>query len=109
MAKKTVKIRLTNDRGVRTYLLLNYFSKRRGEKKRMVDNYYLTENSRWATPIPVGEAQRWMREAKYIAGIDGDVIEKAEYILHGKPTTLRAAGLRKPRKKVANCQGLSKI
>ena len=35
-----------------------------------------------------------MREAKFLAGCDGDVIEKGEYILNGKPTTLKAAGLR---------------
>lgn len=88
---KNVKIRLTTDRGHYLYLLINYFPKRNGV--RMVDNYYLTENARWATAVPVNSARKWMREAKYIAGEDGDVIEKGEYLLGSKPTTLKAAGL----------------
>ncbi len=96
MKTKSVKIRLTNDMGKRLYLTINYFPKRRGGG---VDNFYLTENARWATAVPVKEARRWMREAKYLAGSDGDVIEKGEYILGGKPTTLAAAGLRKSVKK----------
>ena len=91
---KKVKIRLINDRGVHLYLTINYFPKKSWQKTRMVDNCYLTDNPRWATAVPVAEARRWMREAKYLAGYDGDVIEKAEYMLGGKPTTLKAAGLR---------------
>ena len=91
---KNVKIRLTNDRGHYLYLLINYFKIGGRKARKHVDNYYLTENARWATAVPVKEARRWMREAKYIAGEDGDVIEKGEYLLGGKPTTLKAAGLR---------------
>ena len=91
---KNVKIRLTTDRGQHLYLLINYFKIGGRKPRKYVDNYYLTENAQWATAVPVKEARKWMREAKYIAGEDGDVIEKGEYMLGGKPTTLKAAGLR---------------
>lgn len=90
---KSVKISLVNDMGKRLYLTLTYF-RRRFNGKRIVDSFYLTENPRWASLVPVKEARKWMREAKYLAGCDGDVIVKAEYLLAGKPTTLKAAGLR---------------
>lgn len=90
---KKVKIRLTNDMGKRIYLTINYFPKKSWQKTRSVDNFYLTENPKWATAVPVKEARRWMREAKNLAAYDGDVIEKAEYLVGGKPTTLKAAGL----------------
>ena len=90
---KNVKIRLLTDSGTHVWLTINYFPKRHGGG---VDNFYLTDNARWATAVPLKEARKWMREAKYLAGYDGDVIEKGEYILSGKPTTLAAAGLRKP-------------
>ena len=86
-----VNIRLTNECGKRLYLKINYFPKRKGDKARLVDNYYLVEHHREAARIPVGEARRWMREAKMLAGWDGEVVVKAEYLLHGKPTTLKAA------------------
>lgn len=88
---KKVKIRLINDRGEHLYLTINYFPKSRGGG---VDNFCLTDNARWATAVPLKEARKWMREAKCLASWDGDVVEKAEYILAGKPTTLKAAGLR---------------
>ena len=89
---KNVKIRLLTDVGEYIWLTINYFSKRHGG---VVDNFYLTSNARWATAVPVTDARRWMREAKTLARYDGDVIEKGEYILNGKPTTLAAAGLSK--------------
>ena len=89
---KNVKIRLLTDVGEYIWLTINYFSKRHGS---VVDNFYLTPNVRWATAVPLKEARRWMREAKTLARYDGDVIEKGEYILNGKPTTLAAAGLSK--------------
>lgn len=92
---KNVKIRLLTDRGTYLWLTIDYFPKRRGGG---VNSYYMTENARWASAVPVSKARKWMREAKYIAGYDGDVIEKGEYILGGKPTTLAAAGLTKKRK-----------
>ena len=94
MNSKSVKIRLTTDVGKHLYLTINYFPKKSWQKERMVDNFYLTENARWASPVPLKDARRWMREAKWIAGDDGDVIEKGEYMIGGKPTTLKAAGLR---------------
>ena len=94
MKNKTVKIRLTNDMGKRLYLTINYFPKKSWQTTRMVDNFYLTENARWASPVPLKDARKWMREAKNLAGWDGDVVEKAEYLLGGKPTTLKAAGLK---------------
>lgn len=96
---KNVKIRLLTDRGTHIWLTIDYITIRGRKPRKHVDSYYLTENARWATAVPVKEARKWMREAKYIAGWDGDVIEKGEYILGGKPTTLAAAGLRKPIKK----------
>ena len=89
---KNVKIRLLTDVGEYIWLTINYFSKCHGS---VVDNFYLTPNARWATAVPLKEARRWMREAKTLARYDGDVIEKGEYILNGKPTTLAAAGLGK--------------
>ena len=89
---KNVKIRLLTDVGEYIWLTINYFSKRHGS---VVDNFYLTPNARWATAVPLKEARRWMREAKTLARYDGDVIEKGEYILNGKPTTLAAVGLSK--------------
>ena len=94
MKNKSVKIRLTNDMGKRLYLTINYFPKKSWQKERMVDSFYLTENAHWASPVPLKDARRWMREAKYLAGSDGDVIEKSEYMIGGKPTTLKAAGLK---------------
>lgn len=76
-------------------LTINYFPKRRGGG---VDNYYLTNNARWATAVPLKETRKWMREAKYLAGEDGDIIEKAEYMYDGKPTTLSALGLKRRKK-----------
>lgn len=96
---KNVKIRLLTDRGTHIWLTIDYITIRGRKPRKHVDSYYLTENARWATAVPVKEARKWMREAKYLAGYDGDVIEKGEYILGGKPTTLAAAGLRKPVKK----------
>jgi hypothetical protein len=90
---KSVKISLVNDMGKRLYLTFTYF-RRRFNGKRVVDSFYLTENPRWASLVPLKEARKWMREAKALASYDGDVIEKAEYLLAGKPTTLKAAGLR---------------
>ena len=87
---KNVKIRLLTDVGEYIWLTINYFSKRHGGG---VDNFYLISNARWATAVPLKEARRWMSEAKTLARYDGDVIEKGEYILNGKPTTLAAAGL----------------
>ena len=95
---KKVKIRLTTDRGTYVWLTINYIAIRGRKARKNVDNYYLTENARWATAVPLKEARKWMREAKYLAGWDGDVIEKGEYILGGKPTTLAAAGLVKRQK-----------
>ena len=95
---KKVKIRLTTDRGTYVWLTINYIAIRGRKARKNVDNYYLTENARWATAVPLKEARKWMREAKYLAGWDGDVIEKGEYILGGKPTTLAAAGLVKCQK-----------
>lgn len=92
---KNVKIRLLTDRGTYIWLTINYFPKRRGGG---VDNFYLTNNARWATAVPLKEARKWMREAKYLAGDDGDVIEKGEYIFGGKPTTLSALGLKRGKK-----------
>ena len=99
MKTKSVKIRLTNDMGRRLWLTINYITIRGRKPRKNVDNYYLTENARWATAVPLKDAKRWMREAKNLAGWDGDVIEKGEYILGGKPTTLAAAGLKKIVKK----------
>ena len=96
---KNVKIRLLTDRGTHIWLTIDYITIRGRKPRKHVDSYYLTENARWATAVPVKEARKWMREAKYLAGYDGDVIEKGEYILGGKPTTLLAAGLRKLVKK----------
>ena len=95
---KKVKIRLTTDRGTYVWLTINYITIRGRKARKNVDNFYLTENARWATAVPLKEARKWMREAKYLAGYDGDVIEKGEYILGGKPTTLAAAGLVKRQK-----------
>ena len=95
---KNVKIRLTTDRGTHVWLTINYITIRGRKARKNVDNFYLTENARWATAVPLKEARKWMREAKYLAGYDGDVIEKGEYILGGKPTTLAAAGLVKRQK-----------
>ena len=53
----------------------------------------ITDNARLATAVPLKDARKWMREAKTLARFDGDVIEKGEYILDGKPTTLTAADL----------------
>ena len=94
---KKVKIRLTTDRGTHLWLMISYF-RRRYNGERLVDYFDLTENTRWATAVPLKEARKWMREAKNLAGWDGDVIEKGEYILGGKPTTLAAAGLVKRQK-----------
>lgn len=91
MKNKSVKIRLTNDMGKHLYLTINYFPKNSWEKERMVDNFYLTENAHCASPVPLKDARRWMREAKCLANSDGDVIEKSEYMIGGKPTTLKAA------------------
>lgn len=99
MKTKSVKIRLTNDMGRKLWLTIDYITIRGRKPRKHVDSYYLTENAHWATAVPVKEARKWMREAKYLAGYDGDVIEKGEYILGGKPTTLAAAGLRRPVKK----------
>ena len=88
---KNVKIRLLTDRGTHIWLIVDYFPKWRGGG---VDSFYLTDSARWATAVPLKEARKWMREAKCLASYDGDVIEKGEYILNGKPTTLKAAGLR---------------
>jgi hypothetical protein len=90
-----VKIRLTTDRGTYVWLTIDYFPKRRGGG---VNTFWITENARWATAVPLKQARKWMREAKYLAGYDGDVIEKGEYILNGKPTTLAAAGLKTKRR-----------
>jgi len=90
MKNKSVKIRLTNDMGKHLYLTFTYF-RRRINGKRVVDSFYLTENPRWASLVPLKDARRWMREAKCLAGFDGDVIEKSEYMIGGKPTTLKAA------------------
>ena len=87
---KKVKIRLLTDCGTCIWLTINYFSKHHGGG---VDNYCLTDNVRLATAVPLKDARKWMREAKTLARFDGDVIEKGEYILDGKPTTLTAAGL----------------
>ena len=96
MSKATkVKIRLTTDRGTYLWLTVDYFPKCRGGG---VDSYYMTEHARFATAVPLKQARKWMREAKYLAGYDGDVIEKGEYILKGKPTTLVAAGLKTKRR-----------
>jgi len=91
---KKVKIRLTNDWGHYIYLTINYFPKRRSDMVRRVDEFYLTDHACYATAVPVKEACKWLREAKHLASYDGDVIVKAEYLLAGKPTTLKAAGLR---------------
>jgi hypothetical protein len=88
----TVKIRLLTDRGHYIWLTINYFTKRFGGG---VDNFYLTDHACWATAVPLKEARRWMREAKCLAATDGDVIEKAEYVCAGKPTTLSALGLKR--------------
>ena len=98
MKNTNVKIRLTNDMGRRLWLKINYIKIVRRKPRKHVDNFYLTENARWATAVPLKEARKWMREAKYLAGYDGDVIEKGEYILGGKPTTFAAAGLVKRQK-----------
>ena len=87
---KKVKIRLLTDCGTHIWLTINYFSKRHGGG---VDNYCLTDNARLATAVPLKDARKWMHEAKTLARFDGDVIEKGEYVLDGKPTTLTAAGL----------------
>ena len=87
---KKVKIRLLTDHCTHIWLTINYFSKRHGGG---VDNYCLTDNACLATAVPLKDARKWMREAKTLARFDGDVIEKGEYILDGKPTTLTAAGL----------------
>ena len=93
MKNKSVKIRLTNDMGKCFYLTFTYF-RRLINGKRVVDSFYLTENPRWASPVPLKDARKWMHKAKCLAGFDGDVIEKSEYMLGGKPTTLKAAGLK---------------
>lgn len=87
---KNVKIRLLTERGAYIWLRVNYFPKRRGGG---VDNFYLTDYAHEATAVPVKDARKWMREAKSLARFDGIAIEKGEYILGGKPTTLVAAGL----------------
>ena len=87
---KKVKIRLLTDCGTCIWLTINYFSKHHGGS---VDNYCLTDNARLATAVPLKDARKQMCEAKTLARFDGDVIEKGEYILDGKPTTLAAAGL----------------
>ena len=87
---KKVKIRLLTDCGTCIWLTINYFSKHHGGG---VDNYCLTDNVRLATAVPLKDARKWMHEAKTLARFDGDVIEKGEYVLDGKPTTLAAAGL----------------
>ena len=96
MKRKTtttnVKIRLTNDWGRYVWLRVNYFPKRVGGG---VDNFYLTDYAHEATAVPLKTARKWMREAKLLANFDGINVEKGEYILGGKPTTLVAAGLRK--------------
>ena len=92
---KTVKIRLTNDWGRHLYLKIDYFSIRGCKPRKYVDNYYLTENKDGATAVSLTEARMWMREAKKLASWDGDCIEKGEYLRNGKPTTLKAAGLRR--------------
>ena len=86
---KNVKIRLTNDMGKCLYLTINYFPKKSWQKERRVDNFYLTENARWASPVPLKDARKWMREAKCLAGSDGDVIEKSEYMIGNKPSYCR--------------------
>lgn len=93
---KYVKIRLLTDRGIYMWLTIDFFRNKRRWTSGSVDSWYLTNKARFATPIPVEDARLWMREAKYIAGYDGIVVEKGEYILGGKPTTLKAAGLHKP-------------
>lgn len=98
MKNANVKIRLTNDMGRRLWLTIDYITIRGRKPRKHVDNYYLTENARWATAVPLKEARKWMREAKYIAGWDGIVVEKGEYITGGKPTTLAALGLKRKRK-----------
>lgn len=84
---KKFKIRLLTDHGTYLWLKVNYFPKRRGGG---VDHFYLTDHACLATAVPFREARRWMREAKCLAATDGDVIEKAEYMRGGKPTTLSA-------------------
>lgn len=91
---KNVKICLITDCGQRLWLTINYFSIRGRKPRKYVDSFYITDNSRWATAVPVKEARKWMREAKYLAAGDGDVIEKSMYMFGGKPITLKAAGLR---------------
>ena len=95
---KNVKICLITDRGQRLWLTINYFSIRGRKPRKYVDNFYLTDNSRWATAVHVTEARKWMREAKTLAAYDGDVIEKTEYLYGGKPTTLSALGLKRSKK-----------
>ena len=95
---KNVKIRLTNDMGRRLWLTIDYFPRRNAKAPKRVNTFWLTENARWATAVPLKEARKWMREAKYIAGWDGIVVEKGEYIAGGKPTTLAALGLKRKRK-----------
>lgn len=90
-----VKIRLLTDRGNYVWLTIKYFSKRCGGG---VDNYYLIDNARWATAVPLKEARKWMRRAKDHFVWYGGVIEKAEYICGGKPTTLSALGLKRRKK-----------
>lgn len=87
---KNAKIRLLTDCGTHIWLTINYFSKRHGGG---VDNYCLTDNACLATVVPLKDTRKWMHEAKTLARFDGDVIEKGEYILDGKPTTLTAVGL----------------
>ena len=88
---KNVKIRLVNDMGKSIYLTINYFPKKSWQKERRVDNYYLTENARWASAVPADKARKWMSEAKVLAAYDGDVVVKAEYICGGKPISLKEA------------------
>ena len=85
---QNVKIRLINDRGCQLWLHIDYLSIRGRKPRKYVDSFHLTENSRAATAVPVAEARKWMREAKYLAGYDGDVIEKSNYMRGGKPVKL---------------------
>ena len=87
---KNVKIRLLTDSGNHIWLRVNYFPKRSGGG---VDNFYLTDYAHEATAVPLKTARKWMREAKLLANFDGINLEKGEYILGGKPTTLKAASL----------------
>ena len=88
----TVKIRLLTDRGTHMWLTIDFFRNKRRWTSESVDTWYLTDKARYATPVPVKDARTWMREAKYLAGYDGIVVEKGQYIRGGKPTTLAACG-----------------